>query len=567
VKLGTMRGTRRRVAPLALVAVAAFVIAACGSSGSGKAANSGASSGSGSSGTPKSGGTLAVGIEQEPDCLDWIGACAGSSYGYWIANPETIPHVYLTTPQNTYQLGAVMASDPTLSAGPPQTVTYHINPQAKWSDGQPITSADFAYTWDQIAHGQNIYSTVGYQNISQIQTPNPTTAVAVFSKPFADWKDLFGSDNFGILPSHILKGQDRDSAMKNGYSWSGGPWVIQSWQKGQSLTLVPNPNYWGQKPYIQKVVYQFVSDTSAEAQDYKTGQFAMIYPQPQVTLADTVKNLPNSNFKVYPSLDYEGVWFNVSKAPLDDVRVRQALAYATDRKTIVTQLFGPVDPSLVPLQSSIAPNNTAFATTPFAKYTLNLSMVNQLMTSAGWAMDANHLWAKGGQEANIEVKSTAGNQRRALMEQILQSQWKAAGFNLTISNESAGTLFGSDLPAGNFVAGIYAQVPSSPDPGQCTIWCSANIPGPSNQNSGQNWDRINDPSLDNTWGPADTDLNVASRTQEVKAGQAALANLVPFIPIDPLPNVLVWSSKVKGPVGNNDTTGPFWNMNYWYMSS
>ena len=567
MKLGTGGGIRRRLVPLAVVAVAAIVVAACGSSGSSKAGSTGSTGSTGSSGTPKSGGTLVIGAEQEPDCADWIGSCAGSSWGYWMMNPATIPHVYLATPQNTYQLGAVMAKDPVLSAGPPQTVTYTINPNAKWSDGQPITSADIQYTWDQIAHGQNIYSTVGYQYISEIQTPNPTTAVAVFSKPFADWKDLFGSDNFGILPSHILKGQDRDALMKNGYSWSGGPWIIQAWQKGQSITLVPNPNYWGQKPYLSKVVFQIISDTSAEAQDYKTGQFQMIYPQPQVTLADTVKAIPNSNFKVFNSLDYEGIWFNVTKAPLDDVRVRQALAYATDRNTIVSQLFGPIDPTLKPLQSSIPPSNAQYAVTPYAKYSLDLNKVTQLMTSAGWTKGPDGIWAKGGQPATIQIKSTAGNNRRALMEQILQSQWKAAGFNLTIQNEAAGTLFGEDLPSGNFQAGIYAQVPSSPDPGQCTIWCSANIPGPTNQNSGQNWDRINDPSLDNTWGPADTELNASKRTDLVKAGQNALGNLVPFIPIDPLPDVLVWSSKIKGPVADDDTTGAFWNMNYWWLSS
>ncbi|HEV2369427.1 MAG TPA: peptide ABC transporter substrate-binding protein [Acidimicrobiales bacterium] len=548
--------------------MSALVMAACGSSGSTKASNSGTSSGAtGSTGTPKPGGTLAVGIEQEPDCVDWLGSCSGSTYGFWIANPETIPHVYYTTPQNTYQLSPLMAKDPVLSVGPPMTVTYSINPQAKWSDGQPITSADFQYTWDQIVHGQNIYSTVGYSQISQIQTPNPTTAVAVFSKPFADWKDLFGADQFGVMPSHILQGQDRDAAMKNGYSWSGGPWIIQSWVKGQSMTLVPNPNYWAQKPYISKVVYQFVTDTSAEAQDYKTGQFMMIDPQPQPTLADTVKNLPGSTFKVYPSLNYEGLWFNVQKPPLNDVKVRQALAYATDRQTIVSQLFGSIDPSLQPLQSSIAPSNTAYAVTPYTKYSVNMNQVNQLMTSDGWAKGADGIWAKAGQEATVQIKSTSGNQRRALMEQILQSQWKAAGFNLTIQNETSGTLFGEDLPAGNFQAGIYAQTPTSPDPGQCVIWCSANIPGPANQNSGENWDRLSDPSLDNTWGPADTELNTTTRTQEVKAGQTALANLVPFIPIDPLPIVLVWSNKLHGPIAQNPTLGAFWNMNQWWIGS
>ena len=239
--------------------------------------------------------------------MDWLGSCSGSSWGYWIGNVTTMPKVYTVDANNNYVLGNVMASAPKVDPGPPEKITYKINPKAKWSDGVPITSADFKYVWDQVAHGTDIYTTVGYSNISAVDTPDPATAVVTFSKPYADWRDLFGADNYGLLPSHLLQGKDRDALMKDGYTWSGGPWMIQSWVKGQNVTLVPNTSYWGQKPYLDKIVFQFVTDTAAEAQAYKTGQVNMIYPQPQVDLADQVKNLPNSNFKVFPGLNFEGL--------------------------------------------------------------------------------------------------------------------------------------------------------------------------------------------------------------------------------------------------------------------
>ncbi|HZU72597.1 MAG TPA: ABC transporter substrate-binding protein [Acidimicrobiales bacterium] len=557
-----MQRLRRAPGLLVVLACVSVIAAACGSSGSSS------SSTSTTSGAVKHGGTLIVGAEQEPDCMDWIGSCAGSSWGTWMGNVTTMAKVYVTDPDNNYVLSPAMSSA-TLSAGPPQKVTYTISPKAKWSDGQPITSADFQYTWDQIAHGKDIYSTQGYSDISSVDTPSPNVAVATFIKPYAPWKDLFGADGFGILPSHILKGQDRDAAMKNGYTWSGGPWMMPAngWVKGQSITLVPNPNYYAQKPYLDKVVFQIITDTSSEAKAYQTGQFMMIYPQPQVTLAQTVKNLPNSNFKVYESLNFEGVWFNLQKPPLNDINVRQALGYATDRDLIVSQLFGPIDPSLKALEDGMSPGLTKYYQSNFSKYKLDLTKVDSLMKASGWAKNAAGYWAKNGQEADLTVKSTAGNARRELMEQILQSQWKTAGFNLTVANEQSGTLFGQDLPGGNFQIGIYAQTPTSPDPSNsgCIIFCTVNIPGPANQNSGENWDRVSDPSLDNSFGPADTELNDATRTSEVQKGQQALANLVPFLPLDPLPSVLVWSSKVQGPVGNNPTMGPFWNMNYWHF--
>ena len=85
-------------------------------------------------------------------------------------------------------------------------VTYHINPKAVWSDGQPITSTDFKYTWDQIAHGKDIYDTTGYTNIASVDDTDPHTAVVTFKTPYADWKSLFGGI-YGDLPEPHPAGQ------------------------------------------------------------------------------------------------------------------------------------------------------------------------------------------------------------------------------------------------------------------------------------------------------------------------------------------------------------------------
>ena len=506
-----------------------------------------------------------IGAEQEPQCADWIGSCAGVEWGYWMMNPETVPHVYLTTPQNTYQLGAMMAREPVIDPGPPQKVTYYISGKARWSDGRPITSADFRYTWQQITQGQDIYSTVGYADISDVETPSPTVAVAVFSRPYAAWRDLFGADDFGVLPSHILQGHDRDASMKNGYAWSGGPWMIQSWQRGQSITLVPNPRWWGQRPHMSKVVFKIVSNTTTEGDAYRSLRLQVIYPQPDVTLVTSLRSLPRSSLQVAVGLAYEGVWFNVTRFPLNDMKVRQALAYATDRDTLVSLLVGPIDPTLQPVQSSIAPADGEFAVTPFSRYHLDLTKVEQIMTADGWVRGPDGVWAKGERVAAIQIRTTIGNSRRLLMEQTLANEWRAAGFRITTDNASAQSLFDRDLPAGNFQAAVYAFPVSSPDPGQCAYWCSANIPGPSNQGSGTNWVRVTDPALDSSWGAADSELSPGRRDQEVKAGQSALAGLVPFLPIDPVPDVLAWRSQVHGPIADNPTSGPFWNMQDWYL--
>ena len=347
-----------------------------------------------------SGGTATFSAEEEPDCTDWIGSCSGSLWGSYIFNITTVPHAYTVVKKGAswgYQPTSLLQGEATLVTTPKQVVTYRINPQAKWSDGQKITSHDFKYVWDQIVHGNDIYDTTGYADIESVDDSNPAQAVATFSKPYADWKSLFGP-SYGLYPAHLLEGKDRNKETANGYTWSGGPWKIESWEKGNQATLVPNTNYWGPKPKLGKVVFKFIPDSSAEFQAFKSDQVQLIYPQPQPDAIDQIKaGIPNAN-AVYTADtgNLEALWFNNGAAPFNDARVRQAFGYAIDRPAIVDRLFGalgvktPINTINPPILKDYADPNA------WAKYTLDLNKVNALMTAAGWTKGSDGIWAKKG---------------------------------------------------------------------------------------------------------------------------------------------------------------------------
>jgi peptide/nickel transport system substrate-binding protein len=537
----------------------ALVAAACG----------GGSSKSSSTSTPanvKKGGDLVFGAEQELDCADWINSCAGAAWGAYAFSGVTMPRPFDINPDGSYARSALLTADPVLEPGPPQKVTYKIDPKAVWSDGQPITSHDFKYTWQQIVTGTDIYDQTGYIDIASVDDSDPHTAVVTFkpNEDYAAWRDLFGGF-YGVMPSHILEGKDRDALMKDGYTWSGGPWKLDHWTKGQELKLVPNTAYWGQKPNLNSITWKFQEDSAAELQNYKSGQVSLIYPQAQPG-QEQLKSAPNTTFSVVTGLDYEALWFNTTKAPLNSLNVRKALAFATDRDAIVKQLFDPIQPGIKRIDSVFTSAYGAAYSTPFSKYPHDLSQVNSLMSADGWTKGPDGIWAKGGQKATLEIKSTAGNHRRELTEQILQSQWKDAGFNLVINNEKAGVLFGEDLPKGNFTIGLYAQTPPSTDPGQCVLWCTKNIPGPANNESGQNYTRLNDTAFDGPWEAADKELNTAKRIDLVHQGNQVVADLVPALPIDPFPDIIVYNNSIiGGPVRHNFTYGPLVYANQWYL--
>jgi peptide/nickel transport system substrate-binding protein len=546
---------------LTLLAALSLVAAACGNNGGGDGKATTTTEGA----KAVKGGTLVLGAEQEPDCADWISSCAGASWGTYTMGAQTMPRAFDLTPDAKTVPSSLLAGEPKLESGPPQKITYKINPKAVWSDGQPITSSDFKYTWDQIKNGSDIYDKTGYKDIASVDDSDPKTVVVTFTTPYAGWHDLFGGF-YGVYPKHLLEGKDRNAEMKDGYKWSGGPWMIDHWTKGQEVALIPNPNYWGSKPNLDKAVFKFITDTAAESQAYKTGQIAMFYPQAQLELTQLF-TLPNTKHDVNTSLSYEALWFNTAKDPLTDANVRQALAYATDRDAIVNSLFGPVQPGIKAINGFMTPGNKQWYTSePFKKYKKDLTKVDELMKAAGYTKGADGMWAKGGKPATLAISTTAGNKRRELTEQLLQSQWKEAGFNLTTNNTKAGTLFGEWGPQGVFQIALYAQVPPSTDPGICSTFCSENIPTTANP-SGQNWTRLASPAIDTPWKQVDKELDETKRKDLVEQGQKSLADALPGLPIDPFPDVLIYNSaKLNGPIGHNFAFGPFVNMNLWWCT-
>ncbi|GGM36992.1 ABC transporter family substrate-binding protein [Microbacterium saperdae] len=515
------------------------------------------------------GGEIVIGAEQEPDCADWIATCGGSIWGTWIMQIPTLPGVFQTRQSDgewvpepsdlvTGEPEVVVADDGT------QTITYSINPEAVWSDGEPITSADFEYTALQIRDGDDIFDKTGYDRISAIDASDPATVTVTLDSPYAGWRTLFSV--YGIMPAHLLEGQDRAAVMADGYDFSGGPWKIENWTRGTSVTLVPNENYWGEKPHLDKVTFLFLPDTTAAFQALKSGQVSVLYPSPQLdALTQIDAGLPGIQSQVDArSGNLEAIWLNNAAAPFDSVAVRQALAYSIDRDAIVKRLFGSLGIDKAQ-QSFNSPMVAPFASDDFSQYGLDLDKVDELMEGDGWKKNSDDVWAKGGETATFSIKTLAGNKRRDLTVQVLQSQLADAGFEMTIDQVTPADLFGTIAPQGDFQAGIWALVDTFPDPTLSSTFSSVNIPSEANGFSGINFYRTDIPGLDDLLGQVDSEIDTDARISVSHEADALIAENVPSLPLDTVPNVLLWSDKVGGPE-INPVDGPFWNLAEWGLA-
>jgi peptide/nickel transport system substrate-binding protein len=562
---------KRYAQVLAGVATLSMVAAACGSSSSKSATPSTkAPSSNTTTGPVPTGGTLTVGAEQEPDCMDWVGSCAGSSWGYWMAQVTTMPSALIPLKQADgsykYEPGPVLSGMPTLKTTPVQTITYNINPKAVWSDGVPITCDDFKYTWQQIATGKNIYDPTGYTGIANVDCTNEAQPVVTYKQgqTYSGWMQLF-SAAYGIMPSHILSKGDRDTEMKNGYDWSGGPWFAK-WTKGDNITLTPNTKYWGPKPKLDKVVFKIEADTAAEFQAFKSNQVQALYPQPQVDVisAITSGSLPAGAHSIASAQTgaVEALWIQNGKAPFNDKAVRQAVAYSIDRDAIVKQLFGGLGVnkainSLNPFVLADYSDQNAFS-----NYKPDPAKVKSLMTGDGYTMQGG-FWTKNGQKASFAISTTEQNKRRQLTLEALQGELKGAGFDVSLRFRSAADLFGKDGPNGDFQMALYAQQVTAIVPGLCAQFCTKNIPTAANNQTGNNWQRYSSPAADKQLQIVDDSLDPAAQMAAAKSGDDILAADMASLPIDPLPDILLWSKNVVGPVSDNAIMGMFWNIDQW----
>ena len=269
----------------------------------------------------RNGGTITIGAEQEPDCFDWIGPCAGSAWGSWMAQLETQPQAFRAVVDRTaarqWQPGAVLTGMPTFETTPVETITYNINPAAVWSDGVPITCADFQYTADQQQNGNDIYDRTGYVDIDnghvpdaedrrrQVQAGQDVRELAVAVRGRRRHPAVAHPEGQGP--------RQADEGRLHVVGWS----VVRQVEQGRHRSSSRRTRTTGARSRTSTRSCSSSRPTpSAEFQAFKSGQVDAIYPQPQLDVVDAIRQgLPDANTRVQRRrpASVEALWLNNSK--------------------------------------------------------------------------------------------------------------------------------------------------------------------------------------------------------------------------------------------------------------
>ena len=444
-------------------------------------------------------------------------------------------------------------------------VTYSIQPKALWGDGVAVSTKDVLFTWKV---GRHPKSSIGnmelYRSIYKVDVKDEKTFTFHFDKLTFDYNAING---FILIPAHIEEAKfsnpetyknrtafDTDTLNKGLYF---GPYKITEVAPGSHVVLDRNPTWYGKSPAFNRIVVRAIGNTAAMEANLVSGGLDMIAGELGLSIDQAIsfekRHKQKYNVIYKPGLVYEHIDLNLENPLLQDIRIRKALIYAIDRKAISERLFGGRQPVA---HTSVNPLDWVFAEN-VPKYSYDPKKTAALLDEAGWSIKKRGVRTNAkGQKLTFEIMTTAGNRTRELVEQILQSQWKAVGFDIKIKNEPARVFFGQTMTERRYSGlGMYAWM-SSPENVPRTTLHSEHIPTKANNFAGQNYTSFKNAEMDELLETIEIQLDKSKRKKMWKRLQHIYANELPVLPLYFRANAYIlpkWLTGVK-PTGHQYST-------------
>src|SRR5882757_6882225 len=313
-----------------------------------------------------------------------------------------------------------------------KSYTFHLRPNLKWSDGQPFSSEDVAFTLNAFAKF-NTYLVKIVPNVDKTETPDANTFVVTLKEPQSAALEGFDKEVFPLMPKHVYDGTDIPTNPANRAPVGLGPYKFVKWEEGRGITFERNPNYWDQpKPYLDSVVAVFIHNVQQQQNALYRGEIDVLRPAlPQIGRTIEQGKLKNAfvtrevkvNAAERLSLDV-----NITREIFNKPLVRQALLVAIDRERISKDVYQGL---AFPAMNAI-PEQFAKLTDPSVDYNKQFAYdparAGKMLDEAGYPM-------KDGKRFTMDfVGATNADAFYAEPSaQIIAANWRAIGIDVKLS--------------------------------------------------------------------------------------------------------------------------------------
>lgn len=295
-----------------------------------------------------------------------------------------------------------------------RVVRFELRPDAKWSDGRPVTAQDVKFTFDAIFQDRfkAYYLLPFYADFREVRVISPRVVEFVAKRKY--FGNLIQSASLLILPKHVYEKPRVDQPV------GSGPYRLEAWTRGRGLALVNNPHWWGRREpawktsYRSKSIYlQVIKDDVMAAQMLKRGEidYVAFKPEGYMRASSILRGQRVERVRNEQPSRISQIMFNLRDPRFEDRRVRRALARLVDRPFLVRALYhGHASPGRGPwygASRAADPTITAPAYDP--------ATAAAELTEAGWVYDAKlGVRVNGGRELAFEVVTAEPSLVRAL---------------------------------------------------------------------------------------------------------------------------------------------------------
>jgi ABC-type transport system substrate-binding protein len=488
-------------------AAASTGLAACSSSPS--SSGTGGSSGTPgvNKGTPKTGGSLVIGTTAEidgffPPTNHW------DNNGYLYANTVYDP---LTAQAADGTIKPYLAESVT-SNSTYNVWTVTLRPGITFHDGSPLTATVVKNNFDALK--ASALTGPALQSIQSATVTSPLTLVYNCSQPLVDFPAGLATQ-VGYVVGQAMLDAAAASSTATLHPIGTGPFVYGNWQPNQQFNATRNPHYWQSGlPYLSSITFKPIPDTTQREATLRTGGVDLIVSADPKTVTHFVGQ---SGFQLVDTInqtigepDMDFIMLNCANPPTNDLRIRQALAKATNQAQVI-QIFGG---GLTKPSNGLFPKGSKYySATAYPTFDL----------AGAKALVAEYKAEHG--TAALQLTGTT-DPRIVQATEVLQGMWNAAGLDVSIKSIEQAELI-TDAIEGGFQALTWEQF-FAPDPDLNYVWWStttANIPGKITLNFARN----SDPLIEAALQTGRTNPDPAARIQAYQTVNERLAIDLPYI--------------------------------------
>lgn len=444
------------------------------------------------------------------------------------------------------------------------SVTIVLKQGLKWSDGQPITSADVQFGWQVEMDTQTGPRCAGTCDaITSIDTPDASTAVLHFNGIYGDYLSRLPM----VLPEHAFSSASQAAGQlglnpsynyENASYVTSGPYQVTNFANNDRIELVPNQYYSALPgPYLSGITFQFYANPAAmiaaaasqatdETEDYTAYQLHAL----------AVGSPSRYTVHVAPSFQYAELLYNTVASPLDDVRVRQALNMAVDRSAVCQAA----------LSMTASDCNGLLQEGPFTP----VSPVASHPASLGYdPASAKPLLAAGGYSGQTITITTLAVPEFEAAARVIQQAWDAIGVASTVvavppGQLSASWTSGGALATGNFQVALFTATDSVAPDRMVSTYGSRSIPSATSPPSSENWGRVADPQVDADFATAAGTVDDTQRQQDFASLAQRIVSQAYMLALFDEPNISTNDRQLGNFVPN--PSGNSWNAFEWYST-